>query len=188
MSEGKDKVTNVQQSADSGNGKTNQETVFENINNVAKALRVQLASSRPATGSGQKYVALIVGVLLALFCVAACTAAGVFFNFVADTLLKVEKGLRQLPTSLVTVMIVIFSLTFLAVVVALLIFMWKFYKHVDTALANEDARKIKEYQVYEQKLYEYYDKTLAKIWSEAYPEPKKEKKDEKKEDDNNKAS
>ena len=71
---------------------------------------------------------------------------------------------------------------------ALLIFMWKFYKHVDAALANEDARKIKEYQVYEQKLYEYYDKTLAKIWSEAYPEPKKEKKDEKKEDDNNKAS
>lgn len=188
MSEGKHKVTDVQQSADSGNGKTKQEAVFENINNVAKALRVQLASSRPATGCGQKYVALIVGVLLALFCVAACTAAGVFFNFVADTLLKVEKGLRQLPTSLVTVIIVIFSLTFLAIVVALLIFMWKFYKHVDTTLANEDARKIKEYQVYEQKLYDYYDKTLAKIWSEAYPEPKKEKKDKKKEDDNNKAS
>ena len=172
MSEEKNKVPAEQQQADSGNGKQNPEIspeeAFEKINNLAKAMNTQLTSCRPETGSDRIKLAGIAYKTLVWFCAAAGVVAVVIFPLVSFFLLKVigsQFMLRQ--TSVVTVTIVMLSLIILAAVVVLLTYMWKFYKHVDTALANEDARKIKEYEVYECKLYAYYEKTLAKVWAKA---------------------
>ena len=171
MSKEKNNVAAEQQQTDSGNGKHNPkispEEAFEKISNMTKAMNSQLTSNRPETGSDRKKLARVAYKTLVWFCAVAGVVA-VIFPLGSFFLLKVigkQFILRQ--TSVVIVTIVMLSLIILAAVVALLIYMWKFYKHVDAALAIEDARKIKEYEVYEQKLYAYYDKTLEKVWAEA---------------------
>ena len=145
---------------------------FAKIDDVAKQMNARLASSRPKTVCRHRLVNLLaVLLLIAVGCALWCAAA-YLCGFVSDTLLKVsERGVLLLPTSVVIVIIITLALLFLAIVVAVLSFVWKFYTHVDAAIAKDEARKIKEFEVYEQKLYAYYDKTLEKIWEAAYPKP-----------------
>ena len=145
---------------------------FAKIDDVAKQMNARLASSRPKTGCRHRLVNLLAVLLLIAVGSALWCAAEHLCGFVSDTLLKVsERGVMLLPTSVVIVIIVTIALLFLAIVVAVLTFAWKFYTHVDAAIAKDEARKIKEFEVYEQKLYAYYDKTLEKIWEAAYPKP-----------------
>lgn len=148
------------------------EKVFVKIDGVAKRMNNRLASSRPKTGCRQRLVNLIAVLVFLLIGVAAMVAAESLFEFISDTLLQVsERGVMLLPTSIVIFAITLTILASLAVFAAILTLAWKLYKHVDAAIAKDEARKVKEFEVYEQKLYAYYDKTLEKIWEEAYPKP-----------------
>ena len=154
---------------------------FARIDDVAKKMNAQLASSRPKTCCRQRLVNLIA--VLGLICIgcAAMAAAESLYEFISGNLLQVsEKGVMVLPTTVVIVTIIISIVAFLAAFAVILTLAWKLYKHVDAAIAKDEARKIKEFEVYEQKLYAYYDKTLEKIWEAAYPKPQPEPKPEQK--------
>lgn len=163
MSEKINEVVEERQSAVLVDKIKKHKTVFAEICAVAGAMNAQLTTSRPVVGRGRKSVAGIAVIVLVLFCLAAYLVAKPFSIFVRDTLLRVN-----VRTSVVIVIIVISALIFLATVVVFLTWLWKFYKYADDAVAKEDARKIKEYEVYEQKLYAYYDKILEEIWTESY--------------------
>lgn len=160
------------QPATQNDRKDGPEDIFVQIDEVARRMNARLVSGRPKTGCWQRVVTLLAAfVLVAIGFMAVCAAESLC-EFVGETLLQVSgQGALLLPTSVVIVTIIISTLAFSAVVATFLILAWKLYKYVDGSIAKDEARKVKEYEVYERKLYAYYDKTLEKIWEKAYSKP-----------------